>query len=90
MYYKVDELESNELVYPSEAQFHFEEVRYMQWDVHGVTKGQHWYAKIGNMDVKDKDGNMKWNTKEEAEAAARWFCMELNHKVYFEKKQINE
>lgn len=83
MYEVVDEVEGNELVYPREAQFHLEEVRYMQWDVPGVTKGQHWYAKIGNMDVKDKDGNMKWDTKEEAEEAAKWFCQELNWKTYF-------
>lgn len=90
MYDKIDELESNELVYPRESQFHFEEVRYMQWDVPGITKGQHWYAKIGNMDVKDKDGNMKWDTKEEAEEAAKWFCNELNYHVYFAKKIPSE
>lgn len=88
MFEKVDEVETNELVYPREAQFHFEEVRYLKWDVPGVTKGQHWYAKIGNMDVKDKDGNMKWDTREEAEAAAKWFCQELNYRVYFEKKEL--
>ena len=87
---KIGEVESDELVYPVEAQFHFEEVRYLQWNMPGITKGQHWYAKIGNMDVKDKDGNMKWNTKEEAEAAAKWFCQELNHRVYFIKKPINQ
>ncbi len=35
--------------------------------------GNHWYAKIGKLDIKDKDNNMKWNTKAEAEAAAKWF-----------------
>ena len=90
MYYKIDECESEELIYPKEAHFHLEEVRYLKWDVPGVTKGRHWYAKIGNMDVKDKDGNMKWDTKEEAEAAAEWFCTELNYKTYFLHKPINE
>ena len=79
----VEEIECEELVYPREAQFHLEEVRYMQWDVPGLPKGKHWYAKIGNMDVKDKQGNMKWNTKEEAEAAAAWFCQKLNWKTYY-------
>lgn len=79
----VEEVECEELVYPREAQFHLEEVRYMQWDVPGYPKGEHWYAKIGNMDVRDKQGNMKWNTKEEAEAAAAWFCQNLNYNTYF-------
>lgn len=79
----VEEVECEELVYPREAQFHPEEVRYMQWDVPGFPKGEHWYAKIGNMDVRDKQGNMKWNTKEEAVKAAEWFCQYLNWKTYF-------
>lgn len=82
----VDEIESEMLSYPREAQFHVEEVRYMQWNVPGFPKGEHWYAKIGDMDVKDKDGNMKWGTKEEAEAASEWFCQELNWKTYFKNR----
>ena len=82
----VEEVECDELIYPREAHFHIEEVRYMQWDVPGYPKGEHWYAKIGNMDVKDKQGNMKWNTKEEAEKAAEWFCQELNWQRYFSHK----
>lgn len=77
----VDEIEKDTLEYPIEEQYHFEDVRYMKWDMPGLAiKGVHWYAKIGNEDVRDKDGNMKWNTKEEAEEAARWFCQELNWK----------
>lgn len=83
LYEIVDEVELEELEYPREAQFHLEEVRYMQWDMPGITKGKHWYAKIGNRDVKDKDGNMKWDTKAEAEKAAEWFCNYLNYKTYF-------
>lgn len=86
----VEEVYSEILSYPREAQYHIEEVRYMQWEVPGFPKGEHWYAKIGNMDVRDKEGNMKWNTKEEAEAAAEWFCTELNFKTYFLHKPINE
>lgn len=77
----VEEIEKDILEYPIEEQYHFEDVRYSKWDMDWLTvKGTHWYAKIGNLDVKDKDGNMKWNTKEEAEDAARWFCQELNWK----------
>ena len=79
----LEEVEKDELVYPEEAQFHLEEVRYMQWDVPGFPKGTHWYAKVGNMDVRDKEGRMKWDTKAEAEEAAAWFCQELNWKNYF-------
>lgn len=81
-----EEVNSEILSYPREAQYHFEEVRYMQWEVPGYPKGEHWYAKIGNLDVRDKKGNMKWNTKEEAEKAAAWFCQELNYKTYFGNK----
>lgn len=44
------------------------EVRYLQWP-----NGKHWYAKIGNDDVVDAQGNQKWSTKKEAEKAAEWF-----------------
>ena len=90
MFEITETVESEMLSYPREAQFHLEEVRYMQWEVPGYPKGEHWYAKIGNMDVRDKDGNMKWNTKEEAEKAAAWFCQELNWKTYFGKKLDKE
>jgi hypothetical protein len=75
----------NELIYPREAQYHLDEVRYMQWDVPGVSKGVHWYAKVGNFDIVDEKGNQKWDTKEEAMAAAEWFCQELNYKINFAK-----
>lgn len=84
MYEIVEEIEKEVLEYPMIEQFHFEDVRYMKWDMPSLDiKGVHWYAKIGNEDVRDKDGNMKWNTKEEAEEAARWFCQYLNWKHYF-------
>ena len=35
--------------------------------------GQHYYAKIGKLDVLDKNGNQKWNTKEETIEAAKWY-----------------
>lgn len=87
MYEIVEEIEKEVLEYPMIEQFHFEDVRYMKWDMPSLDiKGVHWYAKIGNEDVRDKAGNMKWNTKEEAEEAARWFCQELNWKHYFNFK----
>lgn len=69
-----EEIEKDSLEYPLETQCRFEDVRYMQWNMPDMpTKGLHWYAKIGKRDIVDKDGNMKWNTKKEAEEAARWF-----------------
>ena len=83
MYEIIEEVYKDTLEYPNEELFHLEDVRYMQWDLPNMgVKGVHWYAKIGNKDVKDKNGNMKWNTKEEAEEAARWFCQELNFNHY--------
>lgn len=78
MYEKVGETESGELVYPHEARYRAEDAEYMQWDVPGVTKGRHWYAKIGSRDVRGEDGRTKWATMEEAQAAVRWFCDSLN------------
>lgn len=65
--------ESDELVYPAQTEWLISDVRYMKWP-----NGQHWYAKINTYDVRDKDGKMKWNTKEEAENAAAWFVKECN------------
>lgn len=44
-----------------------EEVRIIQWP-----GGEHFYAKIGNQDVV-VNGKQKWDTREEAEAAAKKF-----------------
>lgn len=38
------------------------------------------FVKIGNLDVLDKDNNQKWNTKEEAEKAAKWYIEKIGHK----------
>ena len=67
-----EELEKEELVYPTKKNWTIDDVRYMQWNMLG-NKGTHWYAKIGKRDVYDSNGNMKWDTKEEAEKAAAWF-----------------
>ncbi len=92
----VDEVVKDSLEFPIEEQYRLEEVRYMQWGKMDYLElglpesckhygGNHWYAKIGKLDIKDKDGNMKWNTKAEAEAAAKWF---IENKVSY--KRYNE
>lgn len=70
----VEERYEDNLIYPVETHVRLEDVRYMQWNMPDLNiKGTHWYAKIGKTDIVDKDGNMKWDTKEEAEKAAEWF-----------------
>lgn len=58
----------NELVYPDDEKLSLADVRYLQWNY-----GKHWYAKIGKFDIIDEYNNQKWNTKEEAEEAAKWY-----------------
>jgi len=67
-----EEVEHERFVYPSKKDWSIDDVRYMQWNMLGNV-GTHWYAKIGKRDVYDSNGNMKWDTKEEAENAAEWF-----------------
>ena len=79
----VDEIEKDTLTFPIEEQCRLEEVRYIQWNMPDLpTKGTHWYAKIGRLDIKDKDGNMKWNTKAEAEEAAKWY---IENKIFYKR-----
>lgn len=66
---------NEKLIFPEEEQYHFDEVRYIQWQ-----DGIHWYAKVGKLDICDKEGNYKWNTKEEAMKAAESFCKSLIYK----------
>ena len=66
------ELWKDELVYPTKETLTLKDVKFMQWNLLG-NKGEHWYAKVGKRDVYDKDGNLKWNTRAEAETAAQWF-----------------
>lgn len=78
----LEEVFLDELVYPVKKIFDYSDVRYMKWDISGMNiKGTHWYAKVGNMDVIDKDGKMKWNTEEEAHKAAEWFVDDYNRKA---------
>lgn len=66
---------SDEIAYPEQTEWLISDARYMKWP-----NGQHWYAKISTYDVRDKDGNMKWDTIEEAESAVAWFVKECNKK----------
>jgi hypothetical protein len=54
--------------YPVTRKVTINDVRYISWD-----NGIHVYAKVGNHDIVDKNGNQKWNTKEEAQNAAQTF-----------------
>jgi len=63
------EIKTNEIIYPQGKG-----VRYIKWP-----EGKHWYAKIGNLDVK-VDGKMKWDTKEEAEKAVKKFVLTITDK----------
>lgn len=49
---------SETLVYPGYTK---DDIKIKKWQ-----GGSHYYAKIGKMDVVDKDGNQKWNTHERA------------------------
>ena len=40
--------------------------------------GKHWYAKVGNIDVVDTDGNVKWNTEQYAYDMALKYMNQLN------------
>lgn len=64
----IEEYYSNELVYPDFLTPTLDDVKYIQW-----TGGYHWYAKVNREDVVDELGNQKWNTKKEAEEAAKWY-----------------
>ncbi len=77
----LEEVFLDELVYPVKKIFDYSDVRYMKWDIPGLSiKGTHWYAKVGNMDVIDKNGKMKWDTEAEALRAAEWFVDNYNRK----------
>jgi hypothetical protein len=59
---------SDKLEYPDFKKPTLNDVRFIQWD-----GGEHWYAKINKEDVVDEIGRQKWNTKGEAEKAAKWY-----------------
>ncbi len=61
----VEHYYSDVLAFPHEK-YTLDDVRFIMWE-----GGKHWYAKIGNIDIVDSNGNQKWNTKAEAEKAAK-------------------
>lgn len=68
-FYEIKEtVEKDELTFPNEDKPSLDDVRYLQWD-----GGEHWYAKIGKLDVVDFEGNQKWDSKEDAQKAAKWY-----------------
>ena len=60
-----DHVFSDNLSYPTTKLATLEDVRYITWK-----GGEHVYAKVGNLDIVDENGNQKWNTRKEAEEAA--------------------
>lgn len=69
----IETVEKDKLVYPDDERMSIDDVRYIKW-----VGGKHWYAKVGRFDIVDKHNNQKWDTKEEAEEAAKWFIEENN------------
>lgn len=61
----IEAVDSEKLIYPDEVIPTINDVKFLMW-----SGGKHWYAKIGKVDIVDKFGNQKWDTKEEAERAA--------------------
>ena len=59
---------SDKLEYPDFKKPSLDDVRFIQWD-----GGKHWYAKVNKEDIVDEFGRQKWNTKSEAENAAKWY-----------------
>lgn len=69
----VEEIVLDKLEYPRQKQLTIDDFKFLQW--YG---GEHWYVKLGNMDILDDDGNQKWNTREEAEEVVQKYIEEHN------------
>jgi hypothetical protein len=64
----IERYNSDKLEYPDFKKPTLDDVRFIQWD-----GGEHWYAKVNKEDIVDKFGRQKWDTKGEAERAAKWY-----------------
>jgi len=53
-------------------EFNIKKVKTFKWP-----SGRHFYAKVGNLDVIDKNGDVKWNSDAQARKAAEWFIENL-------------
>jgi len=71
-YFSIKPSESPEYEWLSEYKFTSEDIVISKWP-----GGSHFYAKIGTIDVVDKDGNVKWNARWEARKAAVDFLRTL-------------
>lgn len=68
-FYEIKKISNRDkLTFPDEDKPSLDDVRYIQWD-----GGEHWYAKIGKLDIIDENNNQKWNSKEDAKKAAEWY-----------------
>lgn len=65
----LEELEKDELIFPEDERLGIKISRWFE--------GKHYYAKVGQYDVKDDYGNLKWNTVKEAEKWAKKFKKKL-------------
>lgn len=74
----VETVESDEMIYPEDLTISLDQVKYSQWTGYDGLNGTHWYAKVGKIDIVDEQGRQKWDTREEAEEAARKFVEEYN------------
>lgn len=61
----VDEVIKDELVWP---EYSAKDIKVIKW-----SNGNHYYSKVGNVDMIDDKGNQKWNTYKEARTVAENF-----------------
>lgn len=67
----LEQIEKNELIFPKDNRLGIKISRFPM--------GKHYYAKVGQYEVKDEDGNIKWNTAQEAERQAKKYKKKLEN-----------
>jgi len=73
-YFSIKPSESPEYEWLSEYKFTSDDIIVSKWP-----GGAHFYAKVGNIDVVDTEGNVKWNARWEARKAAVDFLRTLQN-----------
>ncbi len=68
-YKVIEEIKKDNYIFPARKLL----ISYSKWK-----GGKHWYVKINGVDVKDKEDNLKWNTKWQAEEIVNQFLKENN------------
>lgn len=63
-----DEKWSDRMLFPDEENPTETDIRIIQWP-----GGEHYYAKVGSLDVVDEEGNQKWHDHKTALEAGKWF-----------------